>query len=99
MPGSRQSVAYPALLFRAQFFGNGDVLNYTDWTDHLSNHGVDTCLVGRGALIKVNFPHPTTCITGSVLPSYAVGLYSLGSVPKSRSSATGIFPHLSALIC
>ena len=36
-----------------QIIGNGDVFNFQDWNKHLTDHRVDTCLVARGALIKV----------------------------------------------
>jgi tRNA-dihydrouridine synthase 3 len=38
-----------------QVIGNGDVFSYTDWTEHLENSGskLSTCLIARGALIKV----------------------------------------------
>lgn len=38
-----------------QVVGNGDVFSYTDWTEHLENSGskLSTCMIGRGALIKV----------------------------------------------
>ncbi|CAG8433438.1 1779_t:CDS:10 [Diversispora eburnea] len=34
------------------FFGNGDVLGYTDYYKHLENHNVDGVMIARGALIK-----------------------------------------------
>jgi tRNA-dihydrouridine synthase 3 len=34
------------------FVGNGDVLSHVDYAEHMANAGVDTCMVGRGALIK-----------------------------------------------
>ena len=37
---------------RIQFVGNGDVASWTDFEAHLNSHGVDTCMIARGALIK-----------------------------------------------
>lgn len=34
------------------FLGNGDVFSPQDYTDHLTNAGVDSAMIGRGALIK-----------------------------------------------
>lgn len=38
-----------------QVIGNGDIFSYTDWNDHLAASGsrLATCMVARGALIKV----------------------------------------------
>ena len=36
-----------------QIIGNGDVMNFTDFNDHISKTGVATCMIARGALIKV----------------------------------------------
>ncbi|KAF9364497.1 tRNA-dihydrouridine(47) synthase [NAD(P)(+)]-like protein [Mortierella sp. NVP85] len=33
-------------------FGNGDILGYTDYYRHLEEHGVDGCMIARGALMK-----------------------------------------------
>ncbi|KAG0234302.1 tRNA-dihydrouridine(47) synthase [NAD(P)(+)]-like protein [Actinomortierella wolfii] len=33
-------------------FGNGDILGYTDYYEHLEKHNVDGCMIGRGALMK-----------------------------------------------
>ncbi|KAG0251916.1 tRNA-dihydrouridine(47) synthase [NAD(P)(+)]-like protein [Actinomortierella ambigua] len=33
-------------------FGNGDIMGYTDYYEHLEKHNVDGCMIGRGALIK-----------------------------------------------
>ncbi|KAF9973903.1 tRNA-dihydrouridine(47) synthase [NAD(P)(+)]-like protein [Actinomortierella ambigua] len=33
-------------------FGNGDILGYTDYYEHLETHNVDGCMIGRGALMK-----------------------------------------------
>ncbi|CAG8610770.1 13069_t:CDS:10, partial [Dentiscutata heterogama] len=33
-------------------FGNGDVLGYTDYYEHIEKHHVDGVMIGRGALIK-----------------------------------------------
>ncbi|CAG8686669.1 8841_t:CDS:2, partial [Scutellospora calospora] len=33
-------------------FGNGDVLGYTDYYEHLEKHHVDGIMIARGALIK-----------------------------------------------
>lgn len=39
--------------------GNGDVFAYTDWNRHLQDPRLTTCMIARGALIKVsNAPHP-----------------------------------------
>ena len=36
-----------------QVVGNGDILAYTDWNEHLKNgSNLSTCMVARGALIK-----------------------------------------------
>ncbi len=35
-----------------QLLGNGDILSYTDWNEHLAVHGVASAMIGRGALIK-----------------------------------------------
>lgn len=37
---------------RLQLIGNGDVASWTDFQTHVQSHGVDTCMVARGALIK-----------------------------------------------
>ena len=34
------------------FCGNGDVLSHVDYNTHLDHAGVDSCMIGRGALIK-----------------------------------------------
>lgn len=34
------------------FIGNGDVFTHLDFYKHLEDQNVDTCLIGRGALIK-----------------------------------------------
>ncbi|KAF2859369.1 FMN-linked oxidoreductase [Piedraia hortae CBS 480.64] len=34
------------------FCGNGDVLSHVDYQTHIAESGVDTCMIGRGALIK-----------------------------------------------
>lgn len=33
--------------------GNGDVFSFMDWNERMSESGVDTCMLARGALIKV----------------------------------------------
>lgn len=33
--------------------GNGDVLSYLDWNRHLADPRICTCMIARGALIKV----------------------------------------------
>ena len=33
--------------------GNGDVLRYPEFYDHIRDTGVTTCMIGRGVLIKV----------------------------------------------
>lgn len=35
-----------------QLIGNGDVYSYHDYYEHIDTHGVDTCMLARGALIK-----------------------------------------------
>jgi tRNA-dihydrouridine synthase 3 len=35
-----------------QLIGNGDVASWTEFREHSAGHGVDTCMVARGALIK-----------------------------------------------
>ena len=35
-----------------QLIGNGDVASWTEFREHTGSHGVDTCMVARGALIK-----------------------------------------------
>ncbi len=32
--------------------GNGDVMSYQDWVQHMETDGVTTCMIARGALIK-----------------------------------------------
>ncbi|WPH04907.1 trna-dihydrouridine(47) synthase [Acrodontium crateriforme] len=34
------------------FCGNGDILSHVDYNEHMANAGVDSCMIGRGALIK-----------------------------------------------
>lgn len=34
------------------FIGNGDILSHIDYNDHLQHAGVDSAMIGRGALIK-----------------------------------------------
>ena len=34
------------------FCGNGDVLSHIDYNTHIQDAGVDSCMIGRGALIK-----------------------------------------------
>ncbi|KAA8651602.1 hypothetical protein EYZ11_002231 [Aspergillus tanneri] len=34
------------------FLGNGDCFSHSDYDDHINNSGVDSVMVGRGALIK-----------------------------------------------
>ena len=34
------------------FIGNGDILSHVDYTTHLSDSSVDSCMIARGALIK-----------------------------------------------
>jgi tRNA-dihydrouridine synthase 3 len=41
-----------------QLIGNGDVLSYTDWNEHMNigtengSSALTSCMIGRGALIK-----------------------------------------------
>ncbi|KAI6814858.1 tRNA-dihydrouridine(47) synthase [Hortaea werneckii] len=52
-PDARDQAPVPASNAGLPFFcGNGDVLSPEDYTTHLANSGVDTCMIGRGALIK-----------------------------------------------
>lgn len=37
---------------KTYFLGNGDCLSHTDYNDHVTNGGVDSVMVARGALIK-----------------------------------------------
>ncbi|VUC37770.1 unnamed protein product [Clonostachys rosea] len=37
---------------RIYFLGNGDCFSYEDYQDHIQNAGVDSVMIGRGALIK-----------------------------------------------
>lgn len=37
---------------KTYFLGNGDCLSHTDYNDHVNNGGVDSVMVGRGALVK-----------------------------------------------
>ncbi|CAG8496710.1 878_t:CDS:10 [Paraglomus occultum] len=37
---------------KINFFGNGDLLSYEDYYQHMNEHNVDGVLVGRGALVK-----------------------------------------------
>lgn len=32
--------------------GNGDIMSYQDWAQHMASGNVATCMLGRGALIK-----------------------------------------------
>lgn len=32
--------------------GNGDIMSYQDWAQHMAGGDVTTCMLGRGALIK-----------------------------------------------
>nr|POE59291.1 trna-dihydrouridine(47) synthase [nad(p)(+)] [Quercus suber] len=34
------------------FCGNGDILSHVDYNEHMDNAGVDSCMIGRGALVK-----------------------------------------------
>lgn len=34
------------------FCGNGDILSHLDYNEHMQNSGVDSCMIGRGALVK-----------------------------------------------
>ena len=34
------------------FIGNGDVLSHTDYSEHIRDANVDSCMIARGALIK-----------------------------------------------
>lgn len=33
--------------------GGGDILNYTEFDEHLKSGQLDTCMIARGAMIKV----------------------------------------------
>ncbi len=35
-----------------QLVGNGDVASWTEYEEHVTSHGVHTCMLARGALIK-----------------------------------------------
>lgn len=35
-----------------QMVGNGDVMSYTHWNEHLQGTGLASCMIARGALIK-----------------------------------------------
>lgn len=37
---------------KVYFIGNGDCYSYEDYNDHIQNAGVDSVMIGRGALIK-----------------------------------------------
>ncbi|KAI9141479.1 hypothetical protein BKA69DRAFT_1028401 [Paraphysoderma sedebokerense] len=37
---------------RMQFFGNGDILSWEEYYQHLEDTNLDGCMIGRGALIK-----------------------------------------------
>lgn len=41
------------VLLCTQVIGNGDVMSSQEFYDHINTHGVATCMIGRGALIKV----------------------------------------------
>lgn len=41
--------------------GNGDVLGYTDYYEHLENHNVDGVMIARGALVSINFAKFMNC--------------------------------------
>lgn len=43
---------YSAPSGRPFFLGNGDCFSYEDYNNHIENSGVDSVMVGRGALIK-----------------------------------------------
>lgn len=34
------------------FIGNGDILSYSDYNEHITNAQVDSCMIARGALVK-----------------------------------------------
>jgi tRNA-dihydrouridine synthase 3 len=42
----------PPFLPEVPLIGNGDVFSWEDYYEHREKHGVATCLLGRGALIK-----------------------------------------------
>lgn len=44
MPGGNDGLPY--------FCGNGDVLSHVDYNNDIANAAVDSCMIGRGALIK-----------------------------------------------
>ncbi|TMW64849.1 hypothetical protein Poli38472_009016 [Pythium oligandrum] len=50
------SDAQDSALPRTQFLGNGDVLSYVDFDEHLKSGKLETCMLGRGALIKPWLP-------------------------------------------
>jgi tRNA-dihydrouridine synthase 3 len=35
-----------------QMVGNGDVMSYTHWNEHMQGTGLASCMIARGALIK-----------------------------------------------
>lgn len=49
-----QRVVDLAFALFAQLIGNGDVMSFVDWEQHLEEHNVDTCMLARGVLIKVH---------------------------------------------
>ncbi|SMR41900.1 unnamed protein product [Zymoseptoria tritici ST99CH_1E4] len=44
LPASNDGMPY--------FCGNGDVLSHVDYNNHMEHAGVDSCMIGRGALVK-----------------------------------------------
>jgi len=45
-------IAQTKLASSVPLIGNGDVYNQRDYYEHVETHGVDTCMLARGALIK-----------------------------------------------
>lgn len=39
--------------WRVPIIGNGDVMSFTDWNRHVADPRIETCMIGRGSLIKV----------------------------------------------
>lgn len=37
---------------KTAFLGNGDVFHWNDFYEHIESEQIDSCMIGRGALIK-----------------------------------------------
>lgn len=58
-----------------QLIGNGDVFSYTEFNEHLQDGGLklSTCMIARGALIKVWVPN-TNFLKGGVLCNFNINI-------------------------